>query len=704
MYCLHSIKINLFKAGNYNVKITTHLPGDEDTENDLLTTKLYIQPTVSLPYIQEFATDSGYFFNHGAKNVWHWATPGTGIYPPPSPDYAWITVPGGNYKPSDTSYLESVCFNMPDFDNVVLDFEYWMETESQKDGMVIQFSIDEGENWQYFPNDTFAWNWNWYNNTIASLGLEGFTGNSAGWKRVQQIVPSDVVDKEGVKFRFMFVSDSANQMRGFAIDNFKLAAAPMDIGVTEFVGLNNACQHVNDSILTLAIQNYSLNDMIEGSLIVVGMKLDNQPKILDTLLLPKVLPAFDTIHVRMKTSLGFNKLPGAHIITAFTTGEQLPNIYGSDNDTAKTPIFIYENPITLLPDSVGSLIPDTFNLRPKYDPDYTYLWTGGSTNRVFDVPGVGYYSVTVTDSDSTGCTTTDVVKVVQYFRDLGVDSILHPVSSCEYTNAENVVARLRNFGTEPLRPGEEYVLAYQFEGGTVVTDTILIEEEVAAYATVSFVFDNNTINIEAPAAYHLKAFSKLSGDTLLTNDTVNVSFNVFGYPTIGLGPDTIVRDTSFVLRPATGYPQYLWNDSTTADSLYIDTTGTYTVSVTSIHGCTATENRFVYLKYLDLVPRVKYPLSKCVPETPESIMIEVFNFGTDTLQASDKIDLSYRIGNGELVSETFDSQANVPPGGSSLFTFATAINLVPDVEWQITGMVSHTDEIVTKTTQIVHLQ
>ncbi|MCF8298389.1 MAG: gliding motility-associated C-terminal domain-containing protein [Saprospiraceae bacterium] len=62
--------------------------------------------------------------------------------------------------------------------------------------------------------------------------------------------------------------------------------------------------------------------------------------------------------------------------------------------------------------------------------------------------------------------------------------------------------------------------------------------------------------------------------------------NVMPAPIIDIGDDTLICEGDvLVLDPGAGYTTYLWNDSTTNQTLSIDSSGTYWVEVTIPNGC-----------------------------------------------------------------------------------------------------------------------
>ena len=69
-----------------------------------------------------------------------------------------------------------------------------------------------------------------------------------------------------------------------------------------------------------------------------------------------------------------------------------------------------------------------------------------ATNQTFTIntPGVGKYSVTVTDLN--GCTAYDETDVMLAVPDIGILELNHPTTTCHLENEEQVEVVVKNFG------------------------------------------------------------------------------------------------------------------------------------------------------------------------------------------------------------------------------------------------------------------
>ncbi len=175
----------------------------------------------------------------------------------------------------------------------------------------------------------------------------------------------------------------------------------------------------------------------------------------------------------------------------------------------------------------------------------SYVWGDGSTDSTFSVTASGIYIVVVTDAF--GCSATDTVAIqidLIPVVDLGVDTTLCFGSTYQLTAPAGYPGYLWTTGE--------------------VTETIVVN--------TSGIYD---VVVTTPA-----------GCTAV--DTVQVTINP--ELIISLGPDvTVCSAASTVLDPGTGFASYVWSDGSTDPTFTVTASGDYSVFVTDIFGCSATD-------------------------------------------------------------------------------------------------------------------
>ena len=118
--------------------------GDEDLSNNNYNT-LFNSPCLNYLYQNSFETANGYWIPGGTNSTWAW-----GIVAKPKINKAsdgtkvWITSLKGNYANSESSYLESPCFDFTSAEYPVFAFDYWINSENGVDGFRLDYSINGG--------------------------------------------------------------------------------------------------------------------------------------------------------------------------------------------------------------------------------------------------------------------------------------------------------------------------------------------------------------------------------------------------------------------------------------------------------------------------------------------------------------------------------------------------------------------------------
>lgn len=111
----------------------------------------------------------------------------------------------------------------------------------------------------------------------------------------------------------------------------------------------------------------------------------------------------------------------------------------------------------------------------------------------------------------------------------------------------------------------------------------------AGNAGMNFLWNDNstaqTLNVTASGTYNVSVTNTLTGCN--SSDTITVTINT--PPTVDLGNDTAICGDHLVLDAGNPGMTYLWNNSTTQQTLSAFMTGQYSVVVTDANGCTASD-------------------------------------------------------------------------------------------------------------------
>ncbi|MDP3461617.1 MAG: ice-binding family protein [Bacteroidales bacterium] len=181
-------------------------------------------------------------------------------------------------------------------------------------------------------------------------------------------------------------------------------------------------------------------------------------------------------------------------------------------------------------------------------PALTYLWSNGQTTQSIIVGTSGDYFVTVTDIH--GCSATSAITTVTVLP--VPDAIITPNGPLTFCQGGSV--------TLTSSPG----LTYLWSTGET-TQSIVVTSSGSYFVTVS-----NGNNCSATSLMTIVTVYTLP-DAIITAD----------------GPLTICEGESVILSSSPALT-YLWSNGQTTQSILVETSGDYFVTVTDIHGCMAT--------------------------------------------------------------------------------------------------------------------
>jgi PKD repeat protein len=260
---------NYLLDGKYTTKLT--ISTDDGCVNSLtdqvnILPYITVTPSSTAAYLQDFETaqngwsveslwkERGLDPHDSVRFSWLRSVPaGVNIQPKAGNGSAWwtgrrlINDPFGfdnpryenpdTYFKSETSAVNGPCFNLTQLNRPMISLDYWSDAELNRDGAVLQYSIDGGFNWELVGpipgqadrNEGI----NWYNSqgivgkpgNQRAAGDYGWSGRTDGWKNARFNL--DMVDparRDQVRLRIAFGSEGDNEVTtvgfdGFAFDN-----------------------------------------------------------------------------------------------------------------------------------------------------------------------------------------------------------------------------------------------------------------------------------------------------------------------------------------------------------------------------------------------------------------------------------------------------------------------------------------------------
>ncbi|MBN1144584.1 MAG: T9SS type A sorting domain-containing protein [Bacteroidales bacterium] len=666
-------KVDLSIPDVYNFVVKTTMNGDEDEYNDAIAISFYVQPTRSEDHTETFESKGGIWIPPSTANSnWEWGTPGYGIIPT-SGSKLWATRLINTYSPNDLSFVESGCYSNSNQKRKILQLKYWISSEATKDGAAVQYSIDNGNTWELL--DTLITGSNWYDGTVESIGTQGWSGVSDGWKTAKQVLPVALTNASLMKFRLVFGSDANVTDIGFAFDDFQVFEMPMDIGVTAIDDFADACQHINPDELTVTIKNFGVNPLMQDDTLFVGYSLNAVQREIDTIRLSANLAPGQTMKHTFGSIVDVSSA-GNYSLAAYTLGEIDPQFYGPNNDTLTVNFEVYPGPLTSLPDTIQTHLPDTVKLTTIYNSTYDYWWNGSGGTNIYEVEDGGWQYLKVTATRGNGCSSYDSANVELLFYDLGASELVHPTDNCGFGKHEYPVVRVMNYGTDSIAAGQKIAVSYRMNSGPEVSDTLKLVNTLYSGKAVDFTFTKGALDVSQKGTYVFDLKTTYAGDTVVLNDGVTRSAEILGRPVVSLGPDLTVQALTHMLNAGSGYESYLWDDSTTLQTREINESGSYWVQVYDENLCDNSDTVNVWLKIRDISPDgFASPLSDCSFNSAEPVSLRILNSGTDTIPSGTGISVSYRFQAGTRVTGSFSLSGQLLPGAVVTHDFAEILDL-----------------------------
>ena len=245
----------------------------------------------------------------------------------------------------------------------------------------------------------------------------------------------------------------------------------------------------------------------------------------------------------------------AQTLVASATGNYYVQVTDANNCVSSDTISVTINPLPVV--NLGSDFTQCGGtvLINAQNAGASYLWQDSSTAQTFSATASGMYYVQVTDANN--CVNSDTVMVT--------------------INALPVV----NLGNDTTQCGGSVVLDAQNAGAVYMwCDATTSQTSVAAMSGMYCVLVTDSNGCQA-------------------GDSIMVTINAL--PVVNLGADTTQCGGTVTLNAQNAGASYLWNDSTTAQTLTATTTAVYAVTVTDANGCSATDSINVTINSVPVV-------------------------------------------------------------------------------------------------------
>lgn len=152
---------------------------------------------------------------------------------------AWMTNAAGNYPDMERSYLLSPYYDLSALENPALRFDMAFNLETYWDLVYVEYSTDQGLNWQVLGSKNSTPNWYNSDRTVNTAGNDCYNCVGAQWTGEDDAFAImttyqydfianasrdrvDLSQEKQLLFRLVFESDQSVNAKGVAIDNFEV--------------------------------------------------------------------------------------------------------------------------------------------------------------------------------------------------------------------------------------------------------------------------------------------------------------------------------------------------------------------------------------------------------------------------------------------------------------------------------------------------
>ncbi|MCK4746467.1 MAG: hypothetical protein KAT15_05505, partial [Bacteroidales bacterium] len=497
------------------------------------------------------------------------------------------------------------------------------------------------------------------------------------------------VDQAGQGLYHVTVSDE-NQCT--SSDTAIVTLNVLDLALDQLLSPATSCELSESITVSVRIRNSGNQAIPSGETIDLGYQIDSEPVEQDAVVLAdNLLPGHTLDFVFSKTeSVQTGQWYDFTVFVDYTNDSK------SWNDTVITSVGVFETPVLDLGEDfqVVTELEYILDAGPGF---VSYEWQDGSTNQTFTIsePGIGVYSVTVTDAN--GCTVYDEVQILLAVPDIGILELVQPVTACRLEETEHIQVAVQNFGNWDIESSANITVSYSINGAVAVTENLVLgstfENGTVIYHTFAQAED-----FSDTGRYEIVAFTEYNSDLVPSNNIVLVNVDHFGSPMvdIGNGADTILVYEPITLSATPGYPSYAWQDGSTDTDYQITgpSAGLYKVVVTGDNGCATHDSVYVAYDRPDLaITRIVSPVSSCGLDQNTIVSLEITNNGYYRISTEDTLTIFFYVIDGSSAIENVQLDSELPLGQSTILSFGTPFDFSEPGTYQIQASLIWTPDV-----------
>ncbi|MEW5844697.1 MAG: T9SS type A sorting domain-containing protein [Bacteroidota bacterium] len=474
-----------------------------------------------------------------------------------------------------------------------------------------------------------------------------------------------VTDPDGGKYYVLLENSIPCQ----AWDSITVHRLIRDAGIPAFESPVSSCELSDKTPIKAYVKNYGTDTLTIGDTIRISYIFNGNPQVDSVWVSDRTILPGDSTLFSFADSLDMHAI-GAYTLKAWAN-VWLDN--DANNDTITSTVNVWGYPTFSFPNDTIPYAGVSYTVDAGGGWDAYYWHNDGSTNQTFEQTQTGWATVTVYDSHN--CPATDSVYIDLTFSDITIDTLLVPQTACEITGLVYPKIIIRNAGTVTIASGTDINLSYKLNGDIKDTPVLTLDANFLPNETKEIIFGTG-VDISVPGTYNFEFLAKTASDNKPENDTLRQTVYVYGYPSLELGDSVFTRNNSYLIDAGAGRDSYLWNTAETTQTITVNQTGWYKVTVTENGFCSSTDSVYVtFLRHNYAITEVVNPITSCSTPEKQTVSIKYSNVGNDTLKAGQQVRFGYQINESYFAEETYTLLSDLRPGQFMLYNFTEKIDL-----------------------------
>lgn len=478
--------------------------------------------------------------------------------------------------------------------------------------------------------------------------------------------PTDTVsDPNGGKYYVLLENSIPCQ----AWDSITVHRLIRDVGIPAFDSPVSSCELSDKTPIKVHVKNFGTDTLTIGDTIRISYKFNSDPKVDTVWVSDRIILPGDSIIFAFTDSLDMHNV-GAYTLKAWAN-VWLDN--DANNDTINSTINVWGYPTFNFANDTIHYAGVSYTVDAGGGWNAYYWHNDGSTNQTFVQTQTDWAIVTVYDTHN--CPATDSVYIDLTFSDITIDTLLVPQTACEITGLVYPKIIIRNAGTVTIASGTDINLSYKLNGDIKDTPVLTLDANFLPDETKEIIFGTG-VHMSIQGNYNFEFVAKTASDNKPENDSLKQTVYIYGYPTLELGDSVFTRNSSYLLDAGAGRDSYIWNTNETTQTITVNQTGWYKVTVTENGFCSTTDSVYVtFLKHDYSITQVVNPTTSCSTPEKQTVTIKYTNVGNDTLKAGQQVRFGYQINESYFAEETYTLPSNLRPNQFIAYSFTEQIDL-----------------------------